>query len=51
MLGGIFYYAVMRNQVGLELKNVVEHGKDAYKMVYGILLNLTGRKQTSSKVI
>jgi lipopolysaccharide exporter len=51
MLGAVFWYFVMKKQIGLELGNIVEHGKEVYKMGYGIAMNAIGRKQAREKVV
>jgi lipopolysaccharide exporter len=50
ILGAVFWYFVMKRQIGLDLGNIVSHGKDVYKMSYEMLMNLIGRKP-SSKIV
>jgi O-antigen/teichoic acid export membrane protein len=45
MLGAMFWYFVMKKQIGLELGNVIEHGKDVYKMAYEMATNALRKKQ------
>ena len=44
-------YFVMKKQIGLELGNVFEYGKEVYKTGYTLVMNAVGKKQVREKVV
>ena len=49
ILGAIFWYFVMKKQIGLELGNIVEYGKEVYKTCFGWVVNAVSRKQAGKE--
>lgn len=49
ILGAVFWYFVMKKQIGLELGNVIDYGKEVYKGGYGMLMNAISRKQAGKE--
>jgi len=50
MLGAVFWYFVMRKQIGLQVGNVLEHAKEVYKMGYAMAINAVSKKQREKQL-